>query len=154
MQTRSGAAAHGMTAMEFKDVIAELRQLLYSRSNKKHLHLGQKWQLSIDNDSAHGAANLGSSGVWPDAERWYQPALSPDLNKVAEHVHAFITPRMHQWHISRRDNLPSVEECKSKLRELFLSYTKESIARDVQSMPATYQAVIDAGGLYVPKPYR
>lgn len=81
-------------------------------------------------------------------------ALSPDLHKVVEHVHAYLDQALQAWRRSLWPEKPTDVQCKEKLEQLFYAIKARSIADDVDSLPATYQAVIDNAGLYAPPPLR
>ena len=146
--------AKGLTADEFKDIIEELKRVLQEPQNASKLKRGLSWKLSIDNDTCHTAAHLHQSNVWLNADRLDLPPLSPDMNKVVEHVHAWLTLKMHSWLRSRIDNKPSVQECKQQLETFFHSYPTASIQKDVDSMKSTYEAIVHEAGMYPSSPFR
>lgn len=147
-----------MTADEYEDSIEELVEKLqhqwelYARD-----HPGAQkpiWLLSADNDSAHTRARLDAQGIWSKDHRFDLCALSPDLHKVVEHVHAYLDQALQAWRRSLWPEKPTDVQCKEKLEQLFYAIKARSIADDVDSLPATYQAVIDNAGLYAPPPLR
>ena len=66
-----GEVAKDLTSAEFLDIIKDLKAELSKRSNRKKLARGERWMLSIDNDSRHTAAHLQARGCgwtrtgWP-----------------------------------------------------------------------------------------
>jgi hypothetical protein len=158
LQTSTGEEAKGMTGDEYEDCMREFREKLHQEWVKyARQHPGAQepiWLLSDDNDSAHTRARLDALGIWSKDHRFDLSALSPDLHKVVEHVHAYLDRAMQAWRRSLWPEKPSDEQCKEKLQQLFYAIPAKSIADDVDSLPATYQAVIDNAGLYAPAPLR
>ncbi len=140
--------AKDLTSAEFLDIIKDLKAELSKRSNRKKLARGERWMLSIDNDSRHTAAHLQARGVWLDKDRLALPPLSADMNKVVEHVHAWLTNKMHCWLRSRTGNKPTAEECMQQLRLYFSQYPTASIQADVNSMKETYAQIVHEAGMY------
>lgn len=146
-----------MAADEYEDDIQDLRERLhqawqlYTQNSPEEEPI---WLLSSDNDSAHTRARLNELGIWSDDDRFDLCALSPDLHKVVEHVHAYLSQALQAWRRSLWPQKPTKDECMSKLEELFYSVQLASIQADVDSLPYTYQAVIDNAGLYAPAPLR
>lgn len=132
----------------------DLSYTLDNWSDVLNLRTRPRWLLSQDNSTAHTSADLVGLRIWPADRILSLPALSPDMHKVVEHVHAWLTQQMTDWRYAEWPRRPSLEECKSKLVELFFSYKAGSIQADVNSLPATYQAIIDSDGMYAPPPLR
>jgi hypothetical protein len=146
-----------MTADEYEDCIRDLRQRLHQAWQLYTVNSPEEepiWLLSSDNDSAHTRAKLGERGIWSDDHRFDLCALSPDLHKVVEHVHAYLSQALQAWRRSLWPEKPTPEECKDKLQQLFYAIQPASIQADVDSLPYTYQAVIENAGLYAPAPFR
>lgn len=97
---------------------------------------------------------MDAQGIWSKDHRFDLCALSPDLHKVVEHVHAYLDQALQAWRRSLWPEKPTDVQCKEKLEQLFYAIKARSIADDVDSLPATYQAVIDDAGLYAPPPLR
>ena len=143
-----------MTADEYEDDIWELACFLKELRQVAGLRRTDRWLLSMDNDSAHAAANLAGLNIWPANARFTCPPLSPDIHKAVEHVHGYLGGAMHSWRRHMLPNKPSHADCMKHLEELFMSYPPAAIQADIESLPETYQAIIDAAGMYPPKPYR
>ena len=149
-----GEVAKDLTAAEFRETIEDLKAELSKRSNKKKLKAGQHWILSIDNDSRHTAARLHEHGVWLNKDRLALPPRSPDMNKVVEHVHAWLTNKMHCWLRSRADSKPTAQECMQQLKTFSSQYPRASIQADVDSMKETYAAIQNVAGMYPAAKFR
>lgn len=143
-----------MTADEYEDSIWELACYLEQVGPVLGLPRDKHWLLSMDNDSAHTAAKLAGLGIWPAHLRFTLPALSPDMHKAVEHVHGWLGGKMQRWRRSFFPHKPANQECLDKLTELFFSYSPAAIQADIDSLPETYQAIIDAAGMYPSKPFR
>lgn len=157
LQTSKGEPAKGMTADEYEDCIRDLRERLhelwqaYTQQNPGEEPI---WLLSSDNDSAHARAKLDEHGIWSKDHRFALCPLSPDLHKVVEHVHAYLSQALQAWRRSLWPGKPTPQQCQDKLEQLFYDVQPASIQADVDSLPYTYQAVIDNAGLYAPFPFR
>jgi hypothetical protein len=149
-----GQVAKDLTAAEFREIIEDLKAVLDERSNRKKLKPTQHWILSIDNDSRHHAARLHTHGVWLNQDRLDLPPLSPDMNKVVEHVHAWLTKKMHAWLRSRAADKPTPRQCMMQCKEFFSQYPRASIQADVDSMQATYAAIQQQAGMYPAAKFR
>jgi hypothetical protein len=135
--------------MEFTEIMGKLKDKMDSDEMKQKLRRGERWRYSWDNDKVHKGADLSTVGINP-GDRFELPELSSDMHKVVEHVHAWLQARMQEWLESKDDEKVTVEECKQELRRLFeQELSVEGIRRDVHSLKATYQAVIDREGGYI-----
>jgi hypothetical protein len=143
-----------MTADEYEDCILDLSYILETVSTALGHNNRAPWRLSQDNSTAHTTAQLEQLGYWRAGYLLSLPALSPDMHKVVEHVHAYLTQAMTDWRYACWPRRPSLEECKAKLVELFFAYPVASVQADIESLPATYQAIIASGGMYAPPPLR
>ena len=123
----------------------ELRQVRPSP-----LRPGEEWLISYDNAGAHNAAAKDVPGL----NKLPLPAKSPDMHKVVEHVHGWLTQKMQLWLLQRGATKVTPPDAWAELERLFKSYPTESVAKDVASLPETYQAIIDAGGAYPLKRFR
>lgn len=148
LQTKKGKEASGMTADEFEDKMWELACVVEELKDVAGFGRSDHWKLSIDNDKSHAAARLDALGIWPKQFRVELAPLSPDAHKAVEHVHANLLSKHNSWRRSFWPEKPSPEQCITKLQELFQSYPVWSIQADIDSLPETYQAIIDAGGMY------
>jgi hypothetical protein len=136
--------------MEFEDIMAELKAKMESPEISQLLKRGEKWLYSWDNDKIHKGADLSEVGFEPE-DRFELPELSSDMHKVVEHVHAWLQARMQLWLEDKDEERLTIADCKAELQRLFEQELKlESIKNDVKSLKATYQAVIDHEGGYVP----
>jgi hypothetical protein len=137
--------------MEFTDIMGELKAKMDSPEVSSLLQPGEKWLYSWDNDKIHKGADLTEVGIMPE-DRFELPELSSDMHKVVEHVHAWLQARMQVWLEDKDEERLTVADCKAELQRLFDRELKaESIQKDVKSLKATYQAVIDhQGGLVEP----
>lgn len=143
-----------MTTDEYEDSILELSYYMDTASEFLPKPLDKHWLLSMDNDSAHAAADLAGLGIWPAEHRFPLPALSPDMHKVVEHVHGVLCAKMQKWRRTFWPGKPSNQAVIDQLTKLFFDYDPVSIQNDIDSLPATYQAIIDAAGMYPTKPFR
>lgn len=136
--------------MEFEDIMGQLKTTMDSPRMAQLLSRRERWQYSWDNDKIHQGADLTKVGITA-ADRFQLPELSSDMHKVVEHVHAWLQLKMQQWLEGKDEAQVTVQDCKAELTRLFeKDLTAESIRRDVASLTATYQAVIDHRGGYIP----
>lgn len=136
--------------MEFTDIMEEAKRILDSRPMRRKLAPGERYMVSYDNDRVHQGADLTEVGIM-DEDRFELPELSSDMHKVVEHVHAWLQFRMQQWLETQENNKLTVRQCMDELERLFYKELKlESIRKDVHSLKATYKAVIDHQGGYIP----
>jgi hypothetical protein len=150
LQTKAGKEAQGVTSMEFVDIMGQLKATMDSPQMTQLLRRSEQWLYSWDNDKIHQGAVLTQVDI-TEADRFELPELSSDMHKVVEHVHAWLQAGMQQWLEERDDAKVTVEECKAELRRLFEQPEREEgIMSDVASLKATYQAVIDRKGGYIP----
>jgi len=128
----------------------QIKASMESGERMQLLRRGEKWLYSWDNDKVHQGADLTKVG-FTAADRFELPELSSDMHKVVEHVHAWLQRKMQQWLEEQDGQKVTVQQCKAELTRLFeQELTTESIKQDVASLTATYQAVIDHRGGYVP----
>lgn len=98
----------------------------------------------FDNDSIHRAARKPYKCV-------PQPPYSPDFNKVAEHTLAILSQQMskkitNDVRANPNGKPPGIKYYKKYLLTCFNKLKPSSFARDVNSLPATWAAVLQAGG--------
>ena len=63
--------------------------------------------------------------------------------------------KMQDWLERQEEQRLTVEACKQELQRLFFEVLQaSSIAADVATLKATYQAIVDAQGGYPPKKFR
>lgn len=135
--------------MEFEHLMKKLKLHMESPEMKQLLHHNEKWLYSWDNDKVHQGADIEKMGI-EEEERFELPELSSDMHKVVEHVHACLQAKMQLWLEDKDDEKITVEQCMAELIRLFEHEVKlQSIRKDVKSLKATYQAVIDHSGGYI-----
>jgi hypothetical protein len=136
--------------MEFTDIMGQAKALIDSPEMQQHLKRNERYMLSWDNDKIHRGADLEEVGIMPE-DRFQLPELSSDMHKVVEHVHAWLQYRMQVWLKDQEKQQLTVQMCKDELERLFYQeLSLQSIRDDVKSLKATYQAVIDHKGGYIP----
>jgi hypothetical protein len=150
LQTTTGNKAQGITAAEFNDYLTSLLQELERRRGEAGLRRGEKWILCFDNARVHSHA---AEVMGNRAERWPQPPHSPDMQKVIEHVHGQLDKSMHTWLRKQRKTDPRAHitpaACQQEVQAAFNRLKADSILRDVNTLPDTWQAIVAAGGSYV-----
>ena len=81
------------------------------------------------------------------------PAHSPECNKPIEHVHGHMDQLMHSWLVKWREEKgqvnPKPEECMQACKDFFFGLPTSKIAADISTLPATWQAIVAAGGGYI-----
>lgn len=81
------------------------------------------------------------------------PAHSPECNKPIEHVHGQMDQKMHKWlqdwRATRGNVDPTPQECKQQCIDFFTALPPSKIAADIDTLPATWQAIVTAGGGYI-----
>lgn len=149
LQTQGGKVAKGVTAAEFVDLMKDLVGQL-QRYTPSPLRASEHWLISYDNAGAHTEAEHKVPGL----NRQTLPPKSPDMHKVVEHVHAWLTEKMQQWLRAQQTNKVTSEDAQAELKRLFKSYPTDSLRRNVASLPETYKAIIAAGGAFPAKRFR
>lgn len=140
--------------MEFTEIMGKFKAELESPENLQHLKRGERWLYSIDGDKIHVGADLEQVGIG-EADLWPHPALSSDMHKVVENVHAWLQGQMEKWVAQQGDRKLTAEECKEQLNQLFEDgYQHAWIKSNVESLPWTYLAVLLADGGYVQPDFR
>lgn len=138
-----------MTTEEFNVLMEELVGKLQGHAPLS-LTQRESWQLSYDNAAVHSEAERVVEGI----NRLPHPRKSPDMHKVVEHMHAWLTQKMQVWLLSQEGHRVDADAAKQQLQDLFYSYDAASIMADVDSLPGTYKAIVAAGGSYPIKRYR
>lgn len=140
--------------MEFEEIMGELKGVMDSAEMSSKLKRGEKWMYSWDNDKIHKGADLTKVGIMPE-DSFELPELSSDMHKVVEHVHAWLQAKMQVWLLSQDEAKITVQQCKEELRRLFeQELSQDSIQADVKSLKATYKAVVEQQGGYIPAKHR
>lgn len=112
---------------------------------------------SFDNDRVHTAAlpELRLRGLLTPSTRAPLPPHSPDMHKVIEHCIGRLTSMVVAELADTEDVQLSIAHWQARLQDMFMNHiSADSIARDVSSLPATYQAIIDVGGAWPAKAFR
>ena len=112
---------------------------------------------SFDNDRVHTASlpELRVRGVLTPSNRAPLPPHSPDMHKVIEHCIGRLTSMVVAELADTEDVQLSVAHWQARLLDMFFNgISAESIARDVSSLAATYQAIIDVEGAWPAKTFR
>jgi hypothetical protein len=150
LQTTKGNPATGITKAEFGNFVAKVLDVLDARRAEAGLRRGEQFILCWDNAAVHKDA---AAVVGDRAQRWPQPAHSPDMNKPIEHVHGILDAHMHKWlahmRATQADTRLTPDMCKAELLRAFNALPTTSIKADVQSLADTWQAIIAASGDYV-----
>jgi hypothetical protein len=136
--------------MEFEDIMGEAKAIIDRLQMQQHLKCNERYMLSWDNDKIHRGADLETVGIMPN-DRFILPELSSDMHKVVKHQHAWLQMKMQMWLETQDDGKLTPLQCMDQLERLFYQeLKKESILSDAKSLKATYQAVIDHQGGYIP----
>lgn len=140
--------------MEFTEIMGHIKTIMDSPQMQQQLRFRECYSYSWDNDRVHKGADLSTVGITADL-RFELPELSSDMHKVVEHVHGWLQKQMQKWLGEHEGSPLTADQCKEKLQQLFQEDLNiSSIQKNVRSLKATYQAVIDAGGGYIPARYR
>lgn len=136
---------------EFNVIFQALVDELEGRELEAGLQRNEHFIICYDNATVHKTAHELLPTGW---ERLPQPAHSPECNKPIEHVHGQMDQKMHSWLAEwRRDNgdaQPTPALCKAKCEQFFRALSAQKISDDVDTLPATWQAVVSAGGDHIP----
>lgn len=158
MQTLAGKPAKGCTSREFCDVMGAIQQQAILKVAPL-MGAQQQQQIiwSFDNDAVHKAAlpELLNRGILTSSNRAPLPPCSPDMHKVVEHCIARLASLVNAELVSTDDAVQSVAYWQQRLVHLFSTQiTAPQIARDVQSLKKTHQAIIDAEGAWPAREHR
>jgi hypothetical protein len=154
LQTKQGKAAQGFTSQEFADFMRDLKDIMDSPEKSQLLGRNERWLYSWDNDKIHKGADLEGVG-FEEGDRFPLPELSSDMHKVVEHCHAWLDAAMQRWLEEHEDEQLTGQQCMDELVRLFEEELPlEGIRKDVNSLNATYKAVIAAEGGYVEAKFR
>jgi hypothetical protein len=136
---------------EANHIVRELLLKVSECKAKKGLARIAKFYICCDHASVH---NQVATVLANRANIWPHPPHSPDCNKPIEHVHAQVDAGMQQWLKKQRAQRPRpkilVEDAKAECTKVFDNIPLDSIARDVASLPQTWQAIVDRRGGFVP----
>lgn len=150
LQTAEGETALDITMMEANDIVKQLLEELSRRKLELGMKRTEKFWICFDKATVH---NQVQQILGTQAKVWPQPAKSPECNKPIEHVHGWIDADMHKWlrRVRRQEqgHRITVEECKAKCTELFKNIPASTVAADVETLPKTWQAIVDADGGHI-----
>lgn len=159
MQTQQGKPALSPTAQEIQDlvkaVVAEIAAQTCAEGEEpdtlKPFPAGFVPCISLDNAPVHTRAKEAMVAQHMPCTFERIPPYSPDIHKVIEHVHG-IVQRAFQRNLLRRsaENLPdTVPELFATMRSIFdRKVTTTLVRKDILSLQATLQAIIDNKGRY------
>jgi len=141
----------GITMQEANHIVRKLLEALSAAKAQHGFKRTDKFYICYDHATVHNqvAEVLGNRAlIWP------QPSHSPDCNKPVEHVHAQVDDKMKRWLKQRRAEVPrrkiAVQEAMDECTRVFKNIPQGSIARDVASLPKTWQAIVNNHGGFVP----
>lgn len=155
LQRLDGVPAVRETSQEFKDALQAAWENVLARLSaqpwlraifRRHGALSLKY--SYDNPHIHRASNEGRYRSLPVGPH------SPDMQKLVEHPHNDI-----QKEFTRRWSLCSSSSTYADALQLLHTVVGEvvrvgSVARDAETLPATWRAIMAAGGDWPPKHLR
>lgn len=150
LQTKTGAQAQGCTAFEFQNAVmptAHYRALVSGIQDPI---------FAFDNNRIHNDVKKHPEVLGLTRDNFLDlPKYSPDFNKPIEHNHGYIEKRFKQLLRDYPYDLPlSATQLMEMLMRVFMEYTPvQGVHNDVNSLRATWQAVIDVGGDYPAKEY-
>lgn len=150
MQTQKGKDAKSPTADEmftlFRDHVHPAIKKVISEGKSTEWGLkGQHPMISMDNDSIHEAA-WGRMQALSKYKRAPLPPHAPDMHKVVEHCISYLKGQFTQRLAEMKGPRGQPEQYQQLLKDIFKTYTAQSIRKDVESLPDTYQAIIDVNG--------
>lgn len=144
MQTKKGDPARGPTSEEFLHVMKDFRgeALKVAAQHPSVFTTGVRPKFSFDNPPIHNRAALATIDIKPE-DRVRLPPRSPDMHKVIEHIFGTLTRAMNVS-LAKDPTLNTVPKYKAELERLFKSViTPESVRKDVASLPATYDCILN-----------
>ena len=124
--------------------------MLKSKKVEAGLKRTEGFIICLDNATVHHDAR---SLLPPGWDLLPQPPHSPECNKPIEHVHGQMDQLMHSWLVKWRDEKgrvnPSPQVCMQQCIDYFTALPTSQIAADISTLPATWQAIVAAGGAYI-----
>lgn len=144
---QDGKTSKGLTAAEFGVLMAKLLKAavrLAGADFAAYFPLGYVI-VSCDNDSAHRQFQREQ----PPAQLNSIPAHSPDIHKVVEHP---LKPFNDLWYAeyAADQRCKTTEGAMGLAIEVLNKYDADSVWKDLQTLPATLQAIIDNKGDWAP----
>lgn len=148
--TQDGEESVGLTAAEFKVLMAKLiaeAEACIPRMPAA-FPLG-RIIISCDNASAHCEFQRER----PDADLNTIPPHSPDIHKVVEHP---LGPFNKAWYkeFSMDRKCTTCESSMALASRILRRHSAAAIHKDIKTLPATLQAIVNAGGDWAPPALR
>lgn len=174
LQTKKGRAAKGVTAEEFKDFM----KMLEARATRllENKEFADRWEqrtggtpaqcppiYSFDNPTIHFdlavllelkmAVQDERDKVHVTPKRLVLPPYSGDLHRCIERVHARICGKFQEWVNHTTDSYSMSAYCQ-KLQDIFYTTETHNITfKDIQTIDALYEKVIELAGAKAPRPF-
>lgn len=164
--------AKGVTREEFIDFMKRAQQAVYKKLQDAQAR--EVWEravgrwgvpgndpiFSFDHPNIHGGNKPGiimaAMGL-TRASHFMLPANSCDIHKIIEHLHARLVGAFQKW-LYEDSTKYNLDVYKRRLEQIF--YTCPEIAsppviqKEVNSLPALFQELIDIKGAWPPKAWR
>jgi transposase len=134
---KKARVAKGTTQEEFEDVM----QVLVQTAKEQLGDLGIKdVRFQYDNNRIQAGARLERMGM-DKASKLKLPKYSPDMNKPIEHVFSPLKSNIMKQLRKLEAKQLTAEKAQSIAIKCFSDLKKESIQRDIKSLPLTWQAI-------------
>lgn len=145
----------GLCAEKWIDTVVNLHKARWRRA--ANASRTGKVYVSFDNAQWHNEAAFYAAvrkmGLAGRVERLPLPPGSPDLHKVVEHTIGLLKRNLTD-EVMNDARLRTVEQFQLAAERVFRRISTAGIQKDIDSLPLTYQAVIDAEGGWPPKKAR
>lgn len=149
LQTLRGQQAKACTSEEFFEVMMGFKEAVEYQMSKHNTQfddeLGERvtpvYFYDRPNLHKHAEPALVAQGINASMLSHY----SPDMNKPIEHVFAVLQSQM-QIYVREVRSVQTVDKYQTHLQGLFRNLQRDSIKKDVESLHATYQSILDANG--------
>jgi len=142
--------ASDITTAEFNNIFSELVQELQDRKIEAGLKRNEHFIFCLDHATVHKEADTLLPPGW---QLLPHPAHSPECNKPIEHVHGHMDVLMHKWLLEWREQVgrtnPTPQQCKQQCMDFFTALPADKIAADINTLPATWRAMVAARGDYI-----
>jgi hypothetical protein len=153
---KDGALASACSTREFSERVMETFQMaatwvMLDNEDFFEEHGGALW--SMDTASIHTSTTLVEDkfGIRLGSNRLPLPPLSGDMHLVIERAHARAGHAFQRKVLELGKVERNIEVYKRLFRDAFYAAnTPKQVQADIASLPALYQAIIDAQGGYVP----
>jgi hypothetical protein len=133
--------AKSTTTWEFEDIM----QHLVTHARQAMAAYGLQPLFSWDNNKIQKVADLATMGLTP-AEVLPVPAYAPDLQKPIEHPWNPIKHGVQQQLLQPRSKRVTPSEARQIVEQQIAAISRQSIVKDVLSLPSTYLVVALAKG--------